>query len=197
MEDPPDASRNDVGVGVFGVTEVLLGVIAVLVLGLPLLALGVDRVLPQFKGRPVVPDPVQLLARRHHLVPRDLLEVQAAVEQGRATRPARLAPAAVEHATHVAGLDVWDRPVEGRRPVSPRARRVLMVVGPLVLVGYVVVGLLTGNGTLTTLGVVYLAWMVVSLPLQRRAWRRRTAAARSAIAANDTTSEDTMTEDRQ
>lgn len=170
-----------------------------LVLGLPLLALGVDRVLPQFKGRPVVPDPVQLLARRHHLVPRDLLEVQAAVEQGRATRPARLAPAAVEHATHVAGLDVWDRPVEGRRPVSPRARRVLMVVGPLVLVGYVVVGLLTGNGTLTTLGVVYLAWMVVSLPLplQRRAWRRRTAAARSAIAANDTTSEDTMTEDRQ
>jgi hypothetical protein len=78
-----DASRNGVGAGV---TEVLLGVIAVLVLGLPLLALAVDRVLPQFKGRPVAPGPVQLLARRHHLVPRDLIEVQPAVEQGRAAR---------------------------------------------------------------------------------------------------------------
>lgn len=175
----------------------LLGVVAVLVVGLPLLALGVDRVLPQLKGRPVAPTAVQLLAHRHHLLPRDLLEVQAAVEQGRAASPVRLAPAAVEHATRVAGLKPGGRLVWRGRPVGDRTRRMLLVVPPLVFVGYVVVGLLTSNDTLTTFGVGYLVWLVLLLPVQRRAWRRRTAAARSAITANNTTSEDTMTGDRQ
>lgn len=178
-------------------TVVLLGVVAVLVLGLPLLALGVDRVLPQFKGRPVAPGPLQLLVRRFDLVPRDLIEVQAAVAEGRAAQPSRLAAAAVDHATWIAGLDVWDRPAERKRAVSERTRRVLLVVWPVLLLGYVVGGIVTGNDFLTTMGVVWLAASCVMVPLQRRAWRRRTAAALSAIATNDTTSVDTTTGDGQ
>lgn len=190
------ASRNVVGVGVV-VTGVLLGVIAVLVLGLPLLALGVDRVLPQLKGRPVAPDPVQVLARRHHLAPRDLIEVQAAVTEGRAARPRRLAAAAVDHASHVAGLDMWDRPQARERLVSARLRPVLAVVWVVLALGYLVNGIVSGDDNLIVLWVVYLAAACVVVPLQRRAWRRRTAAARAAIAANDTTSVETTTGDRQ
>lgn len=179
-------------------TGVLLGVIAVLVLGLPLLALGVDRVRPQLKGRPVAPDPVQVLAHRYHLVPRDLIEVQAAVTEGRAARPPRLAPAAVDHASHVAGLDMWDRPQERERRVSARLRPVLAVVWVVLALGYLVNGIVSGDDNLIVLWLMYLAAACVMVPLQRRAWRRRTAAARAAIAANDTTTvETTTTGDRQ
>lgn len=178
-------------------TVVLLGVVAVLVLGLPLLAVGVDRVLPQFTGRPVAPAPLQVLARRYDLVPRDLIEVQAAVAEGRAAEPLRLAAAAVDHATWIAGLDLWDRPAERTRTVRARTRRVLLVVWPVLIVGYVVDGIVTGNGFLTALGVVWLAACCVMVPLQHRAWRRRTAAALLAIAANDTTSVDASSRDKQ
>jgi hypothetical protein len=177
------ASRNGVGVGV-EVTGVLLGVIAVLVLGLPLLALGLDRVLPQLKGRPVAEDAVQVLARRHHLVPRDVIEVQAAVAEGRAVRPPRLAAAVIDHASHVAGLDMWGRPRGEKRRLSARTRLGLLLVWVAVLVGYVVAGIVSGDAHATGLGAVYLVSACLLGPVQLSGWRRRTAAATAAVAAN-------------
>lgn len=179
------------------VTVVLLAVVAVLLLGLPLLALGMDRLLPQFKARPVTPGPLQLLARRYTLVPRDLIEVQAAVAEGRAAHPPRLAPATVDHATWTAALDMWDRPVVRKQTVSARTRRVLLVIWPVLIVGYLIDGIIIGNAFSITLGGTWLAGTCVMVPLQRTAWRRRTAAALSAIVANDTTSVEASLRDGQ
>lgn len=165
-------------------TGVLLGVIGVIVLGLPLVALGVDRVLPQAKARPAPADPLRELSQRHHLTTRDFLEVQAAVRDGRAVTPDSIAPAAVEHATYVMTLDMNDRPRRPRRwHPSKRAARVLLVVYVLLLIGFIAYGVVAGKPTLF-LGLLYLFQLGVGLPVQRRAWRRRQAAARAALVAN-------------
>ncbi len=170
------------GVGLM--TGVLLGVIGVIVLGLPLVALGVDRVLPQAKARPAPADPLRELSQRHHLTTRDFLEVQAAVRDGRAVTPDSIAPAAVEHATYVMTLDMNDRPRRPRRwHPSKRAARVLLVVYVLLLIGFIAYGVVAGKPTVF-LGLLYLFQLGVGLPVQRRAWRRRQAAARAALVAN-------------
>ncbi len=166
------------------VTEILLGVVAVLVVGLPLLALGADKVLPAFKNRPVAPSPMQLLARKHHLGGADVAEVEAAVEEGRAVRRPRLAAAAVELAGHVLSRDMWDKNLD--RPRRLRRlhgwRRVLLLgVMVALLVGYLVVLVVVGQWVLPA---VYAAAAVILLPLQHREWRRRQSAARAAVEAN-------------
>jgi len=169
------------------VTGVLLGVIVLLVLGLPLVALGVDRVVPQFRGRPIPPSPLQELSRRHHLAPRDVLEVQAAVAEGRAARPSRLAPAALDYAELVAGLDVWARPVGGVSTFG-MTRRAIVFLYPVLGALYLVGGLAAHNGLFVGLGVLNIVQACIQLPVQRRAWQRRTSAARAAIGANQVTS---------
>jgi hypothetical protein len=82
------------------VTQVLLVVIGLLLIGLPLLALVADRVLPPPRRRPPpAPDTRQKLIRRFHLTWQDALEVEAAVREGRTTRP-DLQPAARGFAEH-------------------------------------------------------------------------------------------------
>lgn len=153
------------GVGLM--TGVLLGVIGVIVLGLPLVALGVDRVLPQAKARPAPADPLRELSQRHHLTTRDFLEVQAAVRDGRAVTPDSIAPAAVEHATYVMTLDMNDRPRRPRRwHPSKRAARVLLVVYVLLLIGFIAYGVVAGKPTVF-LGLLYLFQLGVGLPVQR------------------------------
>ncbi len=71
--------------------------------------------------------------------------VQAAVRDGRAVTPDSAAPAAVEHATYVMTLDMYQRP---RRPCLwyPRKRtaRVLLVVYVVLLIGFTAYGVAAG-----------------------------------------------------
>jgi len=69
--------------------------------GLPLLALLADRVLPPPRRRPPtrypIPDTREKLIRRFHLTWQDAPKLEAAVRQGRATRPDLQPAALAEH----------------------------------------------------------------------------------------------------
>lgn len=168
------------------VTEILLGVVAVLVLGLPLLALGADKVLPAFKNKPVGPSPMQLLARKHHLGGADIAEVEAAVAQGRVVRRPRLAAAAVALAEQVLLENAWGESPGQRRLVTGRVRVVLVVVGLVLLVfaGWLFAARQLDLSVLGFVLILNTLFQVAQAPLLRRAARRRKAAARVAVEAN-------------
>lgn len=154
-----------------------LVVIGVILVGLPLLALGADRVLPQPRSRPMPPsrDPVEVVRAEFGLAWQDHLEVVAAVQQGRAAARPELRPAASRLAELV--LNPPRQTFRGR-PVNeyPRWQRitVLVVFAAFVLV-YVFVVLGRGNvEPFVTYAVIYSLIIVGGQVVRRR--RRRCAA---------------------
>jgi len=119
-----------------GVTQVLLVVIGLLLIGLPLLALVADRVLPPPRRRPPpAPDTRQKLIRRFHLTWQDALEVEAAVREGRTTRP-DLQPAARGFAEHTLTPPTFrGRPLTSY-PLAARWAWLVFAIAALAFLGY-------------------------------------------------------------
>jgi len=157
------------------VTQVLLVVIGLLLIGLPLLALVADRVLPPPRRRPPpAPDTREKLIRRFHLTWQDALEVEAAVREGRATRP-DLQPAARGFAEHT-----LTPPTFRGRPLtsySVATRYTWGVVAFLAFLGYA-----AALGSELTIAYLIIYGPVAALSIAARRRRRRAAAA--ALTAN-------------
>ncbi len=157
------------------VTQVLLVVIGLLLIGLPLLAFVADRVLPPPRRRPPpAPDTREKLIRRFHLTWQDALEVEAAVREGRATRP-DLQPAARGFAEHT-----LTPPTFRGRPLtsySVATRYTWGVVAFLAFLGYA-----AALGSELTIAYLIIYGPVAALSIAARRRRRRAAAA--ALTAN-------------
>lgn len=168
-------------------TAVLLGVIVLLLVALPLLAMAAGRWLPRPKGRPGPLDPTYAFVREHHLTGTDIYTVQDVVKNGREA-PHRLRAVTVDYARYVLTFDVLGRPPDpSRRRVGPRTRYSL-ISGYLVLLVIVAI-YVAREGEITYLGVqsaFYVVIAAIAIPLQRRNHRLRRAAALQAITANDT-----------
>lgn len=113
----------------FGVTDVLLIVVGLILVGLPLLAVAADRVLPPPRRRPPPPpDSRDELRRRFGLTWRDTQEVDDAVRHGRATR-AELQPAARSFAELVLAPPTFrGRPITSYPKAARRLVQVLLIV---------------------------------------------------------------------
>jgi hypothetical protein len=163
------------------VTQVLLVVIGLLLIGLPLLALVADRVLPAPRRRPPpAPDTREKLIRKFHLTWQDTLEVEAAVREGRTTRP-DLQPAARSFAEHT-----LTPPTFRGRPLtsySVATRYTWLVVAFLAFLGYATA---LGPEVGLTYLIIYGTAIAFSIVARRR--RQRTAAA--AHTANTTPDHD-------
>jgi len=161
-----------------GVTEVLLVVIGLLLIGLPLLALVADRVLPAPRRRPPpAPDTREKLIRKFHLTWQDTLEVEAAVREGRATRP-DLQPAARGFAEHT-----LTPPTFRGRPLTtyPVAARWAWLVFAIAAVAFIAYAAALGSGISLSYLVIYGTGAALGIAARRR--RRRAAAA--ALIANN------------
>ncbi len=156
-------------------------VIGVIIIGLPLLALGADRVLPlpRPRQRPIPPsrDPAEIVRTEFGLTWQDHLEVVAAVQQGRAAARPELRPAACRFAELV--LNPPHQTFRGR-PINeyPRWQRITVLV---VFVAFVLVYVfaVVGRGGAPIVGyvVIYLLMIVVSQVVRRRRRRRAVEAA--------------------
>lgn len=163
----------------FGVTDVLLIVVGLILVGLPLLAVGADRVLPPPRRRPLPPpDSRDELRRRFGLTWRDTQEVDDAVRHGRATR-AELQPAARSFAELVLAPPTFrGRPITSYPKAARRLVQVLLIV---VFMGYcTALGMFRDRG----LGLLYLAIYGSLLLINLIARRRRRQRATLAITAN-------------
>ncbi len=157
-------------------TQVFLLVIGLLLIGLPLLALAADRVLPAPRRRPPpAPDTRQKLIRKFHLTWQDTLEVEAAVREGRATRP-ELQPAARGFAEHILAPPTFrGRPITS---YSMATRCTWLAVAFLAFLGYAAaLGL--------ELGLTYLMVYGTGIAFSVAAHRRRRRAAVAALTANN------------
>ena len=152
---------------------VLLVVVGVLLLGLPLLALLADRVLPPPRNRPVPADPEDELRRRFSLSAAEHDEVARAVSRGRAA-PDPLRPAAVALAEHVL------RPATFRGRTVPRW---VLPVAAVALVGYAVALGLVGGGVYAVIAVVVPAGQLVGPLIRRTRARRALTANRDGVPA--------------
>jgi len=154
------------------VTQVLLVVIGLLLIGLPLLALVADRVLPPPRRRPPpAPDTREKLIRRFHLTWQDALEVEAAVREGRATRP-DLQPAARGFAEHT-----LTPPTFRGRPLTSYSVATRYTWGVVAFLGYA-----AALGSELTIAYLIIYGPVAALSIAARRRRRRAAAA--ALTAN-------------
>ncbi len=156
----------------------LLVVIGLLLIGLPLLALVADRVLPAPRRRPPpAPDTREKLIRRFHLTWQDTLEVEAAVREGRATRP-DLQPAARGFAEHtLAPATFCGRPLT-TYPVTARWAWVVFAIAAIAILAYAAA---RGSGISLTYLVIYGTGAALGIAARRR--RQRAAAA--ALTANN------------
>lgn len=152
-----------------------LVVIGVILVGLPLLALGADRVLPQPRSRPMPPsrDPVEVVRAEFGLAWQDHLEVVAAVQEGRAAARPELRPAASGLAELV--LNPPRQTFRGR-PVNeyPRWQRITALVA-FVVFALVYLVVVVGRGRLEPVlvsGAVSLLASVGSQVARRRRRRR-------------------------
>ncbi len=159
------------------VTQVLLVVIGLLLIGLPLLALVADRVLPPPRRRPPpAPDTRQKLIRRFRLTWQDTLEVEAAVREGRTTRP-DLQPAARGFAEHTLTPPTFrGRPLTSY-PLAARWAWLVFAIAALAFLGYA-----AALGSELTIAYLIIYGPVAALNIAARRRRRRTAAA--ALTAN-------------
>ena len=159
------------------VTQVLLVVIGLLLIGLPLLAFVADRVLPPPRRRPPpAPDTREKLIRRFHLTWQDALEVEAAVREGRATRP-DLQPAARGFAEHTLTPPTFrGRPLTSY-PLAARWAWLVFAIAALAFLGYA-----AALGSELTIAYLIIYGPVAALNIAARRRRRRTAAA--ALTAN-------------
>ena len=162
-------------------TEVLLVLIGLVLIGLPLLAVAADRILPPPRRRaPPAPDNRDQLVRRFRLTWQDALEVEAAVREGRATRP-DLQPAACGFA----GLALAPPMFRGRPVTSYSAatRRAVLVAGAGAVVVFVVYAVALGS----EVGLVYVVIYGVGIAFAIVARRRRRRAAAAALVADAAT----------
>jgi len=160
------------------VTGALLGLVGLLVVGLPLLALAAGRWLPQPRDRRGPLDPALTVARAHGIGGIDVVRMQEAVEKGEQVSPA-LRPATVAWAEHV--LRQGPRPWSGLQGRRRRLVRAGFVGYPVLLLVWAVV---QGLGGQVGLPLLYRVVLVLAVPLGRRGVRRRDERARTAIALN-------------
>lgn len=160
-------------------TEVLLIITGLILVGLPLLALVADRVLPPPRRRPPPPvDSREQLRRRFGLTWQEAQEIETTVRQGRVTRPG-LQPAACS----LAELVLTPATFRGRAITSyPKsARRAAQVLLIAVLITYcAALGVYRDAGLGVFYLVIYGSLLLANLILRQR--RRQHAAA--ALAAN-------------
>ncbi len=160
-----------------------LVVIGLLLVGLPLLALGADRVIPQAKSRPMPPsrEPVEIVRVEFGLGWQDHLEVVAAVQAGRGVVRPELRPAA----TRMAELVLHPpRPTFRGRPINefPRWQRFTAAAVFVAFAGvylYVVLGRAQVD-FFVTYAVTY-TLLIIGAWFVRRHRRRRAA---EAVTAN-------------
>jgi len=159
------------------VTQVLLVVIGLLLIGLPLLALVADRVLPPPRRRPPpAPDTREKLIRRFHLTWQDTLEVEVAVREGRTTRP-DLQPAARGFAEHTLTPPTFrGRPLTSY-PLAARWAWLVFAIAALAFLGYA-----AALGSEVGLAYLIIYGPVAAFSIAARRRRRRAAAA--ALTAN-------------
>lgn len=156
-----------------------LVVIGVIIIGLPLLALGADRVLPQARSRPMPPsrDPGEIVRAEFGLAWQDHLEVVAAVEQGRAAARPELRPATRRLAELV--VNPPHQHFRGR-PINdyPRWQRIAVLV-VFVAFGLVYVAVVVSRGgpAVVVYVVIYLLIIVAGQVIRRRRRRRAVVAA--------------------
>jgi hypothetical protein len=160
------------------VTGALLGLVGLLVVGLPLMALAAGRWLPQPRDRRGPIDPALTVARAHGIGGIDVLRMQEAVVKGEQVTPG-LRPATVAWAEHVLRQGSWPwSSLRGRR-------RRLVQAGffgyPVLLLVWAVVQGLDGQ---VGLPLLYLVVLLLALPLGWRGVRRRDERARTAIVLN-------------
>lgn len=160
-------------------TEFLLIIVGLLLVGLPLLAVVADRVLPPPKRRPPpTVDSREQLRRRFGLSWQQAQEIEAAVRQGRATQPELQAAA-----RSLAEL-VLTPPTFRGRPITsyPKpARRVAQVLLLAVVIAYcAALGLFRDR----ELGVFYLVLYGGFLLMSVIARKRRRRYAEAALIAN-------------
>ncbi len=162
-----------------GVTEVLLTVVGLILVGLPLLALVADRVLPPPRRRPPPPvDSREKLRRRCGLTWQDAQKVDAAVRQGRATRPELHAAARSLAELVLTPPTFRGRPVTSYPKSARRAAQMLLVV---VVIGYgAALGMFRDRGLGLFYLVIYGSLLLTSLIARRRRHQRATVA----LAAN-------------
>lgn len=151
-------------------TVVLLVVVGVVLVGLPLVAVLADRVLPPTRNRPVRVGPEDEVRRRFALLPNQFDEVEHAVHRGRVA-PEALRPAALT----LAELRLRPPTFRGKQlPLLPLP--LVAAVGAALLVAYgVAVAVATGNPLFPLAYVLVFGWQGVSA-LRRRSLTRRAAA---------------------
>lgn len=156
--------------------------IGVILIGLPLLALGVDRALPPPRRRPNPPtrEPAEIVRKEFGLAWQDQLEVVAAVQQGRAAGRLELRPATRRLAELVLSPP---HPTLRGRPISeyPQWQRTTarLVFAALVLI-YVTVVIARGGVGLVGFYAVYLVLTLAGTEVVRRRRHRRAVEAISA-----------------
>lgn len=161
-------------------TVALLVVAGAILVGLPLVAVVLARVLPPPRHRPPPrADPQDALRRRFRLAPSQLDEVEAAVRQGRVVADPALraaARAAAEHA--LAPATVRGRTLRST-PVAARVG-----VGVLLVVALLAYGVALSRLRHPELAVAYPALYLLTGAGGLLARRRRRERARRALAAN-------------
>lgn len=161
-------------------TEVLLVVVGLILVGLPLLAHGLDRVVPHPRQRALPVDPYDAVASQFHLTWQEKNEVESAVRQGRAVRP-RLRPAARAFAQLLLAEPTYrGRPI-GSYPIAGRV--VVAGTAVAVYIGYCVTALVLH----LEFAVVNVVGYGVLLVFARVARTRRRRAVRRSLLANAVT----------
>lgn len=148
---------------------VLLGVVGVLLVGLPLVAVLADRVLPPTRNRPVRVVPEDEVRRRFRLIPNQLDEVEQAVNRGRVA-PEALRPAALA----LAELRLRPLTFRGQQlPTLPLP--VVAAVGAVLLVAYAVATVVITDEPLFPLAYVLVFGGQGAVALRRRVLTNRAA----------------------